>query len=115
MEQQPITRVILDTHRLGGTLPVGSVEVRRITIAPNVAPGVHWHNGPVFGVVEAGSVRFQVESDDERILHAGDVFYEPGDRTITRFDATGEGVTFLAWFPLPDGVSPELTMGEAPK
>jgi quercetin dioxygenase-like cupin family protein len=114
VEQQPITRVTLDTYQVSDPFPIGSVEARRITIPPNVALGAHWHNGPVFGVIEAGSVHFQVGAEDERILARGDVFSEPAEVTITRFDATADGVTFLAWFPLPGGRSPELTMGDAP-
>lgn len=89
--------------------------MRRISIPPNVAPGVHSHNGPVFGTIESGSVHFQVDADEGRILKPGDVFYEPADRTITRFDATEEGVVFLAWFPVAWGVVPSLALGEAPE
>ena len=42
-------------------------------------------------------------------LRAGDVFHEPADTVITRFDATDEGVTFLGYFLLDDGRSPEIT------
>ena len=114
MDQQPVTRVTLADHVLDQEMLVGHVEVRRITLASDLAPGAHWHNGPVFGVVEAGSVHLQVGAEPERILRAGDIFFEPGDRTISRFDATGEGVTFLGWFPLPAAVQPELVMGAAP-
>jgi hypothetical protein len=54
-----------------------------------------------------------VGDDDERVLHAGDTFFEPGNETISRFDATHEGVTFLGWFPLSAGIEPVLTMGDA--
>lgn len=114
MEEQAVTRAILDSYELQVAIPVGVVEVRRISIPPTVSPGVHWHNGPVFGTVESGSVHFQVDADEGRVLKQGDVFYEPAGRTITRFDATDEGVTFLAWFPVPPGVVPSLTLGEAP-
>jgi quercetin dioxygenase-like cupin family protein len=114
MDQDPVARVTLAHHVLREPVPVGHVEVRRISIAPGIMPGAHWHNGPVFGVVESGSVFFQVGEEPERVLRAGDTFFEPGGETITRFDATGEGVTFLGWFPLPAGVTPELTMGPAP-
>jgi len=114
MEQQPVTRVTLDRLVLASSLTVGHIEVRRISIAPDVLPGVHWHNGPVFGVIERGSVHFKVGEGDERVLRAGDTFFEPGNETINRFDATHEGVTFLGWFPLPIETNPELTMGEMP-
>jgi quercetin dioxygenase-like cupin family protein len=111
MEQQPISRVTLDHHVLDSTLAVDHITVRRITIPAGVMLGAHWHNGPVFGVVESGSVYFQVGTENERILRAGDTFLEPGNETITRFDATDEGVTFLGWFPLSADVEPELIMG----
>ena len=85
-----------------------------LAIAAGVTPGAHWHNGPVFGVIERGSVFFQVDEDAERVLHAGDTFFEPADTTIARFDATDEGVTFLAWFPMPSAVEPDLIMGRIP-
>lgn len=114
MERPPVERVTLATHVLDPSTSFQRVEVRRITMAPDVHPGAHWHNGPVFGVVEAGSVHVQVDGEEERVLRAGDVFHEPGHRTIARFDATEEGVTFLAWFPVPGDVEPELVMGPAP-
>lgn len=114
MNEAPVQRTTLASLTLDGSPSFASVEVRRITIAANVHPGAHWHNGPVFGVVETGSVIFQVGSGEESILRAGDTFYEPGGQTISRFDATDEGVTFLAWFPLAAGVEPELTMGTVP-
>lgn len=90
------------------------MEVRRIRIAANVHPGAHWHNGPVFGVIESGSVYFQLSGEQASILRAGDTFFEPANETIARFDATDEGVTFLGWFPLPAGVDAEVTMGSFP-
>lgn len=114
MSESPVERETLSTLRLDGTPSFAAVEVRRITIAADFHAGAHWHNGPVFGVIESGSVYFQVGNEAESVLHAGDTFYEPGNETITRFDATNEGVTFIAWFPVPIGTEPELTMGELP-
>ncbi|WP_285041286.1 cupin domain-containing protein [Plantibacter sp. LMC-P-059a] len=109
-----ITRETLATVDLEGVTSFASVEVRRITIPADVHPGAHWHNGPVFGVVESGSVFFRVGNGEQTVLRTGDTFYEPANETITRFDATDEGVTFLAWFPVPAGITPELIMGEPP-
>ena len=88
-----------------------TMQVRRITFQPNVVGGPHHHNGPVFGAIEAGSVFFQVNGGPEKVLHAGDVFYEPADVLIDRFDATSEGVTFLGYFLSGPDDSPELTIG----
>lgn len=94
------------------TLPsksVTSVEVRRITLSPNVRGGAHVHNGPVFGSIEHGSVVLQVGTEPPQTLTTGDVFYEPADDAITRWDATDEGVTFIGYFLLSEGQTPELT------
>lgn len=91
------------------TKSVSSVEVRRITLSPSVEGGAHVHNGPVFGSIERGSVVFQVGQEPARTLTVGDVFYEPAMDTITRWDATDEGVTFLGYFLLSDNEIPQLT------
>jgi quercetin dioxygenase-like cupin family protein len=114
MNESPVERTPLSTFELAGAPSFASVEVRRITIAPDFHAGAHWHNGPVFGVIESGSVYFQVGNDSPSVLHSGDTFHEPGNETIARFDATSEGVTFLAWFPVPANAEPELVMGAHP-
>jgi len=96
VSETPVQRTILASLTLEGSPSFASVEVRRITITANVHPGV------------------QVGSGKESVLRAGDTFYAPGGQTLSRFDATEEGVTFLAWFPLAAGVEPELTMGSVP-
>lgn len=65
----------------------------------------------MFGVVESGPAYFQVGTNAESVLHPGDTFYEPGNETVARFDATSEGVTFLAWSPVAADTGPQLTMG----
>ncbi|MBO0769200.1 MAG: cupin domain-containing protein [Solirubrobacterales bacterium] len=103
-----ITRQILLDQTLPGPLATARVQVRRITIPPGVAAGAHFHNGPVFGSIEQGSVILQVEDGPQTVLNAGDVFYEPAEVQVTRFDATDAGAVFLAYFPLQAGQDPEL-------
>ena len=110
MPNQPITRqTLLDQH-----LPAGGatarVEIRRITMEPLLAGGAHRHSGAVFGTIERGSAILQIQGEPEITLRPGDVFYEPADAVILRFDATEEGVTFLGYFLLGEGQSPEITM-----
>jgi quercetin dioxygenase-like cupin family protein len=105
----PVTRVVILDQKLPKPRTVGHVEVRRITMAPDVAAGPHVHNGPVFGHILTGSVTFQVEDEPPTVLHAGDVFYEPEAVRITRFDATADGVEFLGYFPLGPGEQAALT------
>ncbi|MEA9985275.1 MULTISPECIES: cupin domain-containing protein [Subtercola] len=107
---EPIVRLTLLQQPLDNRA-LGAVHIRRITLQPNVAGGAHHHNTPVFGSVESGSVVFQVDGGAETILRAGDVFYEPADVLIDRFDATAEGVTFLGYFLAAPNQSPELIPG----
>lgn len=104
----PVSRVIVMDQKLPEPLATQRMEIRRITIAPGYAGGLHIHNGPVFGSIETGSAVYQIEGEPETVLKPGDVFYEPEGVRIARFDAQEEGVTFLGYFPLPDGVNAEL-------
>lgn len=107
----PISRDMVLDVRLPAVKPTARVEVRRIHLEPGVAPGFHTHNGPVFGSVISGSVVYQIEGETETVLRPGDVFYEPEDVPIARFDATEEGVTFLGYFLLEPDQEGEMTMG----
>lgn len=108
MTDEPVARTTLLNQTLPQDSLVSHVEVRRITIAPSVAAGVHIHNCPVFGSIEKGSVVFQVGDEPEIALGAGDVFYEPANVVISRFDATDEGVIFLGYFLLGADETPEI-------
>jgi quercetin dioxygenase-like cupin family protein len=104
----PVSRVVVMDQELPRTLGVRRVEIRRITMEPGFAAGLHVHNGPVFGSIETGSVVYQIEGSAETVLTPGDVFYEPEGARIARFDALAEGVTFLGYFLLADGVDAGL-------
>jgi quercetin dioxygenase-like cupin family protein len=110
----PVSRVIVMDQTLPETLAVRRVEIRRITIAPGYPAGLHVHNGPVFGSIETGSAVYQIDGEPETVLRPGDVFYEPADVRIARFDAQEDGVTFLGYFPLADGVNAELVFPASP-
>ncbi|SDL39909.1 cupin domain-containing protein [Nonomuraea jiangxiensis] len=103
-----VSRAVVMDQELPEPLAVRRVEIRRITIAPGYAAGLHLHNGPVFGNIEAGSAVYQIEGEPETVLKPGDVFYEPEGVRIARFDAQEDGVTFLGYFLLAGGVNAEL-------
>jgi quercetin dioxygenase-like cupin family protein len=111
--EQPISRAVVLDARFGRVRPAERVEVREIRIRPGHAAGRHVHNGPVVGSIVEGSVVFQVEGEPERILRAGDVFYEPEGTGIARFDPTDEGVRFLGYFILGPDEQPEIAFPEA--
>lgn len=55
------------------------VTVIELTFPPGMASSKHVHSGFILGYVLEGEYRFQVEGEQERVLSAGDVFYEaPG-------------------------------------
>lgn len=104
-----VSRAIVLDVPFDPTLDTGRMQVRRITMAPNVAAGAHVHNGPVFGNIVEGSVVYQIEGQPETLLRVGDTFYEPADTVIARFDATDEGVVFYGYFPVRADQEPTLT------
>ena len=107
-----MSRVIVMDQKLSKPLATERVEIRRITIVPGHAAGLHVHNGPVFGSIETGSAVYQIEGEPEVVLRPGDVFHEPEGVRIARFDAQEEGVTFLGYFLLAEGVDAELVFPE---
>jgi quercetin dioxygenase-like cupin family protein len=109
----PMSRVIVMDQKLPRALATQRVEIRRITIAPGHPAGLHMHNGPVFGNIETGSAIYQIEGELESVLVPGDVFYEPEGVRIARFDAQEDGVTFLGYFLLADGVDAGLVDPDA--
>jgi quercetin dioxygenase-like cupin family protein len=104
----PLTRQILLDAPLTRPKEIHHVEIRRIHIEPGYAGGLHVHNGPVFGNIVEGSAVYQIEGQPESVLGPGDVFYEPEDTRIARFDAGADGVTFFAYFLLEQGQASEL-------
>ncbi|GAA4608873.1 hypothetical protein GCM10023195_35230 [Actinoallomurus liliacearum] len=104
----PISRSVLLDQPLPVPQSTHRVQVRRITIAPGRAAGLHVHNGPVFGSIETGSAVYQIDGEAASVLGPGDVFYEPEGVRIARFDAQDDGVTFLGYFLLAADESPEI-------
>lgn len=102
-----VTREIVQDVRIPAQL-TGRVQARRITIPAGAPTGPHTHNGPVFGVVLEGTAHVQVDGGAVQQLGPGEVFFEPGATPINRFDGGDTSLVFLAWFPVPDGVEPEL-------
>lgn len=109
-----VDRVVVQDVTLANPRPVGRIQSRRITMQPDVPAGLHLHNGPVVGSIEAGSVTYQVEGAPARTLRTGDTFYEEEGARIARFDAGPDGAVFLAHFPIGTDAEPTLTMLEPP-
>jgi quercetin dioxygenase-like cupin family protein len=110
---ESITRTVRLYVRLPQVKPTERVEIREIRIPPGQAAGLHVHNGPVIGSILAGSAVYQIEGEPASVLRPGEVFYEPEGARIARFDAEGDGVTFLAYFLLAPGQDAEMVFPDA--
>jgi quercetin dioxygenase-like cupin family protein len=108
----PVTREVILDARLDVPKTTARVEVRRIRMLPGHPGGLHVHNTPVLGNIVSGSVVYQIEGAPAQVLHAGDVFYEPQDARIARFDAEDDGVEFLGYFLVGDGEEAQLLVPE---
>jgi uncharacterized cupin superfamily protein len=65
---------------------VGPADVIAVTV--ELEPGsagapAHRHPGPVFGYVVRGEVLFELEGEPERIVRAGDAFWNPAAMSST--------------------------------
>src|ERR1700748_2374053 len=61
-------------------VPAGAEAMTvRIELAPG-EPGSppHRHSGPVFGYMLEGEMIFELEGEPERVIRAGEAFWEPG-------------------------------------
>ncbi|WP_329189781.1 cupin domain-containing protein [Actinacidiphila glaucinigra] len=65
-------------------LPEGASGMTIAVEWPPGDPGTppHRHSGPAFGYVLEGAVRFELEGEPERIVRAGETFWEPGGDVI---------------------------------
>ena len=69
-----------------GTQPISTVDVREIDFQPKQTTGLHRHPCPVISYVVEGTIRFQIRGEKIRIIHAGQVCYEPAGAIVEHFD-----------------------------
>ncbi|WP_105969251.1 cupin domain-containing protein [Streptomyces geranii] len=65
-------------------IPEGASGMTLLVEWPPGATGSppHRHSGPAFGYVVEGAVRFELEGEPERVVKAGETFWEPGGDVI---------------------------------
>jgi quercetin dioxygenase-like cupin family protein len=90
---------------------VERIEAHRVQLPPGKQSGRHHHVGGVVGYVEQGEILFEVEGRPTLVLRAGDVFCEPPDAVIERFDnaSSAAAASFVAFYCLA-GDQPLITM-----
>ncbi|MBW4718589.1 cupin domain-containing protein [Saccharothrix obliqua] len=97
-------------------IPAGAEAMTiRVTLPPG-SPGAppHRHSGPAYGFVVRGEIVFELEGEPERVLRAGDAFWEPGGDVIHYQDGNNlrdaESVFVVTMFCAPG--QPMLTAVE---
>jgi quercetin dioxygenase-like cupin family protein len=65
-------------------IPDGAHVMTVLVEFPPGDPGTppHRHSGPAFGYVLEGEMRFELEGESERVVRAGETFWEPGGEVI---------------------------------
>ncbi|HEY2700186.1 MAG TPA: cupin domain-containing protein [Pseudonocardiaceae bacterium] len=65
-------------------IPAGAEAMTVLITAPPGSPGAppHRHPGPAYGYVIKGEIVFELEGEPERVVKAGETFWEPGGDVI---------------------------------
>lgn len=79
---------------------ISMVEIKEVTLQPGQPTLRHFHPCPVLGYILSGSVRFQIEGEESKIIHQGEAFYEPKNKTILQFDnpSAKKPLIFVAFY-----------------
>jgi len=66
------------------SIPVPAEVMTATVELPPGDPGTppHRHSGPVFGYMLEGEMTFELEGEPERVIRAGEAFWEPGGDVI---------------------------------
>ena len=66
------------------SIPVPAEVMTATVELPPGDPGSppHRHSGPVFGYMLEGEMTFELEGEPERVIRAGEAFWEPGGDVI---------------------------------
>ena len=79
---------------------LSQIDIKQVTLPTGQAAPKHTHPCPVVGYVASGSVSFQIEGEEKRVIQQGEAFYEPKDKVILHFDndSPQEPLTFIAFY-----------------
>jgi quercetin dioxygenase-like cupin family protein len=78
------TAVTILQEAMPPSIPEGAHVMTALVEFPPGDPGTpaHRHSGPVFGYMLEGEMRFEIEGEPERVIRAGEPFWEPGGDVI---------------------------------
>jgi hypothetical protein len=97
-------------------IPDGAEAMTLHITMPAGSPGTppHRHSGPAYGYVVSGAIVFELEGEPERVVRAGETFWEPGGDVIHYQDGnalTDEDSVFVVTMFCAPG-QPMLTVVE---
>ncbi|HLU57948.1 MAG TPA: cupin domain-containing protein [Pseudonocardia sp.] len=71
-------------HQPLPAVPAGAEVMTATVEVPPGDPGTppHRHSGPVYGFVVEGAIVWELEGEPERVIRAGEPFWEPGGDVI---------------------------------
>jgi quercetin dioxygenase-like cupin family protein len=78
------TAVTILQHANPPAFPEGAEVMTILVEFPPGDPGTppHRHSGPAFGFMVEGEMLFELEGEPERVIRAGEAFWEPGGDVI---------------------------------
>ena len=85
MDTFPVSNTVLTVlQEAPAAIPVGACATTALIELPPGDQGTppHRHPGPVFGFMLEGEMIFELEGEPERVIHAGEAFWEPGGDVI---------------------------------
>ena len=86
---RPIMRRDLLRAIIEGGKFVNKVEIQEVTMNVGIDAPLHLHPCPTMGVVMEGAIAFEIEGEPTQRLNAGDVFYEPSNVRVAKFNNDG--------------------------
>jgi quercetin dioxygenase-like cupin family protein len=80
----PSNTVLTILQEAHPAIPEGACATTALIELPPGDPGTppHRHPGPVFGFMLEGEMIFELEGESERVIRAGEAFWEPGGDVI---------------------------------
>ena len=85
-----ITRRELPSILFDSVQNVVKVEIQEVTMEPGIKAPLHLHPCHTMGIINEGTIAFQVENQPVRYLKSGDSFYEPANVRVAKFNNEGD-------------------------
>jgi quercetin dioxygenase-like cupin family protein len=90
------TRVILERHDQSGVAGK-EIVVGTVTLPKGAVVGFHTHPGDEVGYVIRGSMVLKTRGQPDKVLHAGDSFFNPRGAIHSLLAPDSDGVEVSAW------------------